>query len=178
MFWKGATADAEVTGLDRNRARAPHVVGDFQALPFADGSFDVVIFDPPYHCDMGKGKASVMGSRFDSFASAAELRAAVEQGTREAWRVSRLGIIVKVQDYCHNSRVLWMSDWVKATLAPTEPYDAVQLEGRTKIIDPKWTLLPPISARRVHTTFWTFRHDGPVHKRRVRGPNPRMRLSA
>ena len=65
-FW---TADppVAVTGLDLDTARAPHVVGDFRALPFRDGSFDVVIFDPPYHTDMGRGKASVMGSRFGTF---------------------------------------------------------------------------------------------------------------
>lgn len=178
MFWKGSALDVTVTGMDRNPERAPNIVGDFRALPFPDSSFDVVIFDPPYHTDMGKGKASVMGARFDTFATVADLRAAVEQGTREAWRVARLGVIVKVQDYVHNSRVQWMSDWVKAALAPMDAYDFVHLEGRTKIIDPKWTKLPPLSARRVHTTFWTFRHDGPVHKRRVRKPARRLRLSA
>lgn len=162
-FWRGDLAEVAVTGMDLDPARAPHVVGDFRAMPFADASFDVVIFDPPYHTDMGRGKASIMGSRFGAFGRLADLRAAVEQGCRESWRVGRLGIIVKVQDYIHESRAVWMSDWVKAAL-PVEPYDVLYLRRPHKLVDPKWTR--QLSVWRNHATFWVYRTDGGVHRAR------------
>lgn len=161
-FWDGS-ADVEVTGLDLDPGRAAHVVGDFRALPFADDAFDVVIFDPPYHTNMGRGKASVMGARFGTFATLADLREAVEQGCREAWRAGRLGVIVKCQDYIHESKPVWMSDWVKGAL-PVEPYDVLHLRQRSKVIDPKWR--DQLSVYRNHSTFWVFRTGGNVHRRR------------
>lgn len=150
---------ATVTGLDLDPGRARDAVGDFRALDFEDDSFDVVTPDPPYQWDMGRGKPSVMGARFGTYRSEDEARAAVQQCVREAWRVARLGIIVKVQDHVHNRRVIWMSDWVKAAL-PVEPFDAVHLVRRHKITDPKWTR--QLSVWRNHATFWIYRKDGAV----------------
>src|SRR6266536_3376259 len=158
-FWD-ATSHVEVTGLDLDPSRAPDVVGDYWALPFAAGAFDVVIFDPPYQWDMGRGKASVMGARFSTYSSAAEARASVEQGCREAWRVARLGVIVKCQDYIHASRPVWMSDWVKAAM-PAEPYDFLHLTRPHKIVDPRWR--EQLSVYRNHATFWVWRKDGTAH---------------
>jgi hypothetical protein len=152
-----------VTGLDLDPSRARDVVGDFRALDFAGEAFDVGIFDPPYQWDMGKGKPSVMGGRFGTYRSEEEARATIQQGVREAWRVARLGIIVKVQDHVHSSRVVWMSDWVKAAL-PVEPYDQTHLVRKHKITDPKWTR--QLSVWRNHATFWIYRKDGAAHRAR------------
>jgi hypothetical protein len=160
-FWDGS-ARVAVTGLDLDPARAPNVVGDFRALPFADRSFDVAIFDPPYHTDMGRGKSSIMGARFGTFATLPELEAAVRQGCAEAWRVARLGVIVKCQDYIHASRPVWMSDWVRSALG--EPYDFAMQVRPHKITDPKWSR--QLSAWRNHATYWAFRKDGNVHRSR------------
>ena len=149
--------------MDLDPRRAPHVVGDFRAMPFADDAFDVVTFDPPFHTDMGRGKASVMGARFATFGTLAELRAAVEQGCREAWRVGRLGAIVKVQDYIHESQAVWMSRWVQDAF-PVEPFDVLHLRRPHKLVDPKWR--DRLSVYRNHATFWVYRTDGPVHRRR------------
>jgi len=161
-FWDGS-APVDVTGMDLDSARAPHVVGDFRAMPFADGSFDVAIFDPPYHTDMGRGKASIMGARFGAFGSIAELHAAVAAGCRESWRVARLGVIVKVQDYIHASRPVWMSGWAWGAM-PVEPYDVLYLRRPHKIADPKWTR--QLSVWRNHATFWVFRKEGNEHRPR------------
>jgi hypothetical protein len=79
MFWAGSTADVQVTSLDRNQARRVDVVGDFTALPFRDGAFDVCIFDPPYQWDMGRGKGSIIGNRFGTYQSERHARETVQQ---------------------------------------------------------------------------------------------------
>lgn len=163
-FWRGSHADVRVTGLDINPSRAKHVCGDFTRLPFVDDAFDVVIFDPPYHTDVGHQKASATHARFGSFDTLADLRLAVQLGTAEAWRVARLGVIVKVQDYIHASRAVWMSLWVHGAI-PVEPYDVLYARRRCgKIRSPKWN--DQLSVWRNHATYWVYRKDGAVHRRR------------
>lgn len=165
-FWRGSTADVQVTGLDINPTRAKHVCGDFTRLPFLDNAFDVVIFDPPYHTDVGKQKASVTHERFGSFEKVADLKQAVHLGTAEAWRVARLGVIVKVQDYIHASRAVWMSLWVQRAI-PVEPFDVLYARRTCgKIRSPKWR--DQLSIWRNHATYWVYRKDGPIHRRRGR----------
>jgi hypothetical protein len=163
-FWDGS-AHVRVTGLDIDPARACDVVGDFRALDFAADSFDVAIFDPPFHTNMGRGRASVMGARFKTFATLADLREAVEQGCREAWRVSRLGVIVKVQNHIHESRLIHMTRWVEEAVgAPL--YDELHLQRAAKLLDRKWN--DQLSVWRNHATFLVFRHGDQRHVRRRR----------
>src|SRR5688572_13762586 len=106
-----------------------------------------------------------MGKRFGTFGTIPELQAAVEQGARECWRVARLGVLAKVQDYIHASRLTMLSDWVRAAI-PEAPYDFVHGWGQGTITDPKWG--EQLSVRHGgQPTYWAFRKDGPVHKRRV-----------
>lgn len=161
-FWDGS-APVAVTGLDINPSRARDVCGDFTRLPFVDGAFDLAIFDPPYHTDMGRGKASVMGARFGTYPTLLHLENAVKAGAREAWRVSRLGILVKVQTYVHASRLVRMTRWVEDAV-PADLYDEMHLKARNKILDPKWG--DQLSVYRNHATFLAFRKDGATHKRR------------
>lgn len=166
-FWDGSTGLA-VIGMDLNPDRAPHVRGDFTRLPFRDGSVDAVIFDPPYVTDAGV--RSIMRARFGAFEGVAELRAAVEAGTREAWRVARIGIVVKVQTYVHASRLVRMPRWVEDAIAPADLFDEVYLESPTKAEDGKWARKgEQLSVRSNATTFLVFRKDGAVHKRRRAG---------
>lgn len=163
-FWTERPAHVRVIGLDIDPATRATVRGDFTRLPFRDASVDVVVFDPPYICDPGRGKPGVMSSRFGAYASVEEMRAAVEAGCREAWRVARIGVIVKTQDHVHNSRKVWMSAWVSGTM-PAEEYDRVHLVTRQKVIASSWTQ-GQLSAWSNATTWQVFRKDGPVHKRR------------
>src|SRR5437660_370568 len=103
--------------------------------------------------------ATLLGKRFpDPFGTPApDETAAVEKGCREARRVARLGIIVKVQDYMHASRRVLMTDWVRHALAPAELYDMVHLKQAGKITDPKWG--EQLSARTNNSTFLVFRMD-------------------
>lgn len=162
-FWTPDTP-LMVTGLDLDPTRARDVCANFRALPFLDDSFDVVIFDPPYHTNMGRAKPSVMGARFGTFDTIPDLKLAVEQGCAEAWRVARLGMIVKSQDYIHESRLVRMSRWIEDAIG-VEPYDFVRGVSPSAITDPKWG--ERLSVRHGGTPdYWAFRTDGPIHKRR------------
>lgn len=163
-FWTDASSHPPVTGMDIDPSRARDIVADFTRLPFRDEAFSLCIFDPPYNADAGQ--RSVIGSHFGTYRTTSALRGAVEAGAREAWRVARLGVIVKVQDQIHNNRLTRMTRWVEDVI-PMELYDLVHLEGPGQIEDPKWTKHgPQISVRSNATTWLVWRKDGPVHKRR------------
>lgn len=164
-FWRGTDTGLDVTGIDINPARARDVCADFTRLPFRAGAFDVAIFDPPYHTDMGRGKASVMGARFGAYGSMLALETAVCFGCAEAQRVSRLGVIVKVQDYIHGSQLVEMTQWVRDHM--NQPvYQRVDVVRPHKLIDPKWG--EQLSAYSNSATFLAFRHGDQRHIRRRR----------
>jgi hypothetical protein len=43
---------------------APDVVGDNLDMPFRDGSFDVVVYDPPHIPNQGKDRSKDFNTRF------------------------------------------------------------------------------------------------------------------
>jgi len=61
-FWAGSTRP--VTGLDIDPGYGPDVVGDNRAMPFADGSFDVVVYDPPHVPNQGRDARKDFRARF------------------------------------------------------------------------------------------------------------------
>jgi hypothetical protein len=162
-FWNGK-ADVEVVGIDLDPGRARDVCADFTRLPFADGAFDVAIFDPPYQWDMGRGKASIIGALFGTYGSEADAKRAVQLGSLEAWRVSRLGVLVKVQNYIHASRLVHMTRWVEDAI-PSPLYDELHLVNPRKLIVPRWK--DQLSVYRNHSTFLAFRHGDQRHVRRA-----------
>lgn len=164
-FWNGS-AGVQVTGLDISPHGRPQVVGDFTRLPFRDDAFDVVIFDPPYLSDMSRKTASIMDERFGSYRSEREAKATVQAGAAEAWRVARLGVIVKVMDHNHGSRLVRMTRWVEDTI-PTDLYDVAYLTSRAKVEDKKWSRRDPrqLSVRANATSWLVWRKSGPVHRR-------------
>jgi hypothetical protein len=131
---------------------------DFRCLPYADASIDVPIIDPPHNAD--SGARSIMGQRYGTYRQR-DLEHAVRAGVREAWRVARLGVIVKVTDQVHAQRYQRMSGWVYEELG--EPYDVVHQEHRP-LIDPRWRE-PQLSARNNLSSYLIFRRDGPLHRR-------------
>jgi hypothetical protein len=155
------------TDLKPDRA-APDGVADVRFLPFADGHFDVVVFDPPHNADAGAD--SVMGSRFGTYTEK-DLEQVVRQGTRECWRAAGLGVVAKITDAVHGQRYVCMSDWVRESLAapPMVPYDRVDYVRPSNLEDPRWTEKgEPCSMRNNGSTFLVFRKRSQRHVRRGR----------
>lgn len=79
---------------------------DFRSLPYEDGSWDAVCFDPPYVPRQGPSPATRLedpGFRnrygLDSPRGPAELRALIAAGLAECARVARAFVLVKCCDY-------------------------------------------------------------------------------
>jgi hypothetical protein len=161
-FWTGYDA-VRVTGIDLDPTRALDVCADFTRLPFRDSVFDVAIFDPPYLSGCSKQQTARMGSRFSFFANDDDLRHAVTRGVSEAWRVSRVGVIVKVQNYSHSGRSMRMTRWVEDTI-PEEAYGEVHALSMSKMSGATWG--QQLSVYSVHTTYLAFRHGSQMHVRR------------
>lgn len=158
-FWDGSEP-VQVTALYVDPGRKDGSAGDFRQLEYDADTFDVVLFDPPHLADSSSG--AIMAERFGTVPDR-ELEAVICDGCREAWRVSRLGIIVKVTDHVHGQRYVLESDWVRSALE-VAPYDEVYQVRSGAMIDPKWE--EQLSAYNNGSTYLIFRKDGPLHTKR------------
>ena len=69
---------------------APDVVGDYANLPFRDGAFKMVVFDPP-HAPISEG--SIIGIKYGTLGQ--EWETTLSDGFTECWRVlSDFGVLV------------------------------------------------------------------------------------
>jgi hypothetical protein len=152
-----------VIGLDRSPHGRPDVLGDFTRLPFRDGAFDLVVFDPPFISHASKAGTSKVDRRFSSYRSEEEALATVQAGAREAWRVARLGALVKVQNHVHASVYVDMEAWVREALA-MPVYGHVEQIRPSKMIAPTWS--DQLSVWSNSATFLAFRHGDQRHIRR------------
>ena len=157
-FWDGSeSVDVTALYVDPQRA-AVGEVADFRHLEYDDESFDVVLFDPPHVADGGAD--SIMAEKFGTYADE-DLPDVIRDGVREAWRVARLGIVVKVTDHVHGQRYVLESDWVRDAVGQP-PYDEVYQVRSGAMIDPRWE--EQLSAYNNGSTYLIFRKDGPLHR--------------
>jgi hypothetical protein len=61
-FWQGTSR--RVVGMDIEPSYRPDVVADNLQMPFKDGCFDVVVYDPPHIPNQGKDRSKDFSSRF------------------------------------------------------------------------------------------------------------------
>jgi SAM-dependent methyltransferase len=161
-FWQGSTRP--VVGLDVDPRFQPDVLGDNRAMPFPDGNFDVVVYDPPHIPNQGRDKSKDFNTRFGLV-----LKSSAENGynfahlyppfVREAYRVLRAeGVLFcKIADYVHNHRYQWAH--VELMRAAVEagfcPCDCIIKIRKGPIVDPKWKKAH--HARRQHCYWLVFR---------------------
>lgn len=178
-FWKGLGQDAAALdalyGLDIVRQPGPRassvdVIGDYRALPFRSGAVDVTIFDPPYLTDVSKNKTSLMGNRFGAHQSDDLIKDNIQAGLIEAWRCSRLGVVVKVSQHTHESKFVDMQGWVREA---AEEWWGVPLYGQveqlrqtSKMIGSNWDAQKQLSVWCNSATFLIYKKGDQRHKRR------------
>ena len=123
-MWEGVQWGGQVLYMDLDPAMRPDFVGDFRQLPVGDGSFGVLVFDPPhlpsaagtdraraqFRRDFGLGR-SIAGDNVSAYYGpflAEARRVLVPDGL----------VFAKVSDYVHNHRYQWsIVDFVQAVRA-------------------------------------------------------------
>ncbi len=161
-FWRGS--QRPVIGLDIDPRHRPTVCADNSAMPFRDGTFDVVVYDPPHIPNQGRDKSKDFNARFGLGA-----RSAKENGYSfahtypafllEASRVlEKEGILLcKIADYVHNHRYQWahVELIVAARTFGFTACDCIIKIRKGPIIDPKWKVAH--HSRRQHCYWIVFR---------------------
>ena len=105
-----------------------------------------------------------MDKQFASASSLGALENIIRMGTRECWRVSRLGVIIKVQNHCHGGKFIHMTKWVDEEI-PAPLYSEMHVQQKRKLIDPKWGNTQ-LSIYANHSTYLVYRKGSQQHKRR------------
>jgi hypothetical protein len=157
-FWQGSTRP--IIGMDIDSKHAPDVVADHARMPFANQTFDVVVYDPPHVPNQGEDQQKDFNTRFGLV-----LKSGVKSGynfshlfppfLREAYRVlKREGILLcKIADYVHNHRYQWAHiELINAGVAAGfTACDCIIKIRKGPIMDPKWKKAH--HARR-HHCYW------------------------
>lgn len=158
-FWKPPVPpDLAVTtnNLDPSSRADLHL--DFTATGLSDQAYDLAVYDPPHLADVGAD--SIMGRRFGGAAGTSGLDVLVTAGVREAWRIARIGILVKLADSSHGGEFLQLSRWV-ADQFDAQPY-FVAHTTRPPLEDGKWKVqrVP----RSNGAVYLVWRKDGHEHR--------------
>jgi hypothetical protein len=142
--------------FDLNPQASANGAADFRALPFKDGTFRSIMFDPPFLA--GGGGRGIMAKKFTWIKTPAEVWALYREGIAELERVlRRYGIlVVKCQDL-HNGRNQYMSHCEIMNMAVDVglyPRDLFILVARTRPVS--WNQRSQNHARKFHSYFWVF----------------------
>lgn len=84
---------------------------DFRALPYGDGTFDAIAYDPPYTCTGGRETSNIkeMYARYgllDAPRTPEEVQALIDAGLEEMWRIVRPSAHKKMSAHKANGIVL------------------------------------------------------------------------
>jgi hypothetical protein len=134
---------------------SPH---DFTALPYTDHAFDAAFFDPPHLGDLGVN--SIMRARYGTL-NGSQVKQLIQSGVAEAWRITRVGLVIKVTEHCHGQRFQAESIWVESVLG--EPYERLHVVRRNYAGARSH---PQLSAYSNGATFLVYRRGDQRHARR------------
>jgi hypothetical protein len=158
-IWGRGKSRYKHVGMDIDLSVHPDVVGDNTAMPFADESWDIVVYDPPHTGEQGKSQFAPVYGTGVAVATKGGLAHTYPPFLNEARRVLRLQglLLVKLADVTHRN---------KFQFATAEFYSAAkeygfELQGnhilpRTNvIIDPKWKKAS--HPRQNHSSWMAFK---------------------
>jgi hypothetical protein len=98
--------------IDPNAPTDLHV--DFTATGRLDNADGVAIIDPPHLPHLAP--TAFMAKRYGTVRSTARLQSTIEAGVLEAWRISSVGIIVKLTDFPNGGAYLPLTSWAYEAL--------------------------------------------------------------
>lgn len=159
VFWR-KTPSLRVFGSDTvTQPKRPH---DFRALPYADGTFDIAVLDPPYIHSPGKHQTD---SRYQNAATTKgmlwrDLRQQLYiPGMREAMRIVKPAggqVWVKCKDQVQSGMQRWchaelLHDALELGL---HPRDLFILMAKSRTSNKRWSVQH--HARKPHSFLWVF----------------------
>jgi len=158
-IWGRGKSHYKYTGMDVDPSVHPDLVADNTAMPFADESWDIVVYDPPHTGEQGKSQFAAVYGTGVATATNGGLAHTYPAFLNEARRVLRPEglLLVKLADCTHRN---------KFHIATAEFYSAAreygfELQGyhilprKNVIIDPKWKKAR--HPRQNHCTWMAFR---------------------
>lgn len=132
---------------------------DFTSTGLPDASYDLVVYDPPHIADGGED--GIMAGRYGTVKGTEGLQLLIQGGALEAWRLSRVGILVKVADHSHGGRYLQLSRWIEHVI-PVAPYTYLHTYRARHLSDPKHQVQR--TPRSNGAIYLVFRRSGGAHQ--------------
>ncbi len=146
-------------GMDIDPSVHPDVVGDNTAMPFADDSWDIVVWDPPHTGEQGKSQFAAVYGTGVGVAKDGGLAHTYPPFLAEAKRVLRTGglLLVKLADCTHRNKFQFATAefYVAAKEFGFELQGNNILPRKNVIIDPKWK--KAIHPKQNHSTWMAFK---------------------
>jgi SAM-dependent methyltransferase len=177
-IWKGSSWERRVVGYDIDAAVNPDVVCGWDALPDADATVDVLVYDPP-HLPVAAASPMSMQRFAEDFGLGRSVKADNIGATHgpllaEAKRVLRPDglLFAKIKDYIHNHRYQWNLEFFNAAVrvAGLTPCDLVikRDPAAGNLRSGRWERAH--HARNVHC-YWVVVRNGRCEPR-LREPQP------
>jgi SAM-dependent methyltransferase len=127
VMWQTIGVRYRLLTMDLDPQHGTNLVGDFTALPFRDGCFDVLVFDPPHLPNAGgsEGGSRLWTKRYgitsnDPLRDGDNIAGLFRPFLSEAGRVLKPDgiILAKIADLTHNHRYQWQHvDFINAVNA-------------------------------------------------------------
>lgn len=161
-FWRGSKR--KVTGMDIDPRHNPDIVADNTDMPLDDGSYDVIVYDPPHIPNQGRDNQKDFGKRFGLVLKSSKENHYTFSHTfppflKDAYRVLKPeGILFcKITDYVHHHRYQWAHiELINAARdVGFTACDCIIKFRKGPIVDPKWKTAH--HTRRQHCFWLIFR---------------------
>jgi hypothetical protein len=95
--------------VDHRLSMNPTVCCDTRHLPFKEGTFDLIVFDPPH---MMHGKGTDMAKFYGAY-EAEDIRSTVTDSVKEAFRCSTGNALMALKWSTHDVRLNTLLSWIE-----------------------------------------------------------------
>jgi hypothetical protein len=164
-IWGRGKSRYKYTGMDIDASVHPDIIGDNTAMPFADESWDIIVYDPPHTGDQGASKTE-FASKYGTGASSrnadgkwGNLSHTYPPFLAEAQRVLKPEglLLVKLIDYTHAAKFQFATAefWYAAKGFGFELQGMNIIPRKVVVTDSKWK--KACHPRQNHCTWMAFK---------------------